>query len=70
MDTKKLISAIGGPAQVGRALRISSQAVSLWVARGRVPAGRLPSLIRLAKVKGLTVAPESIRSDVDWEALK
>jgi hypothetical protein len=70
MDTKNLISQLGGPSFVGRQLRIKPQAVSHWVVRGRVPADRIPSLIRMAKDKGLEVDPCAIRSDVDWEALR
>jgi hypothetical protein len=70
MDTQQLISQLGGPTVIGRQLQIRPQAVSHWVVRGRVPTNRIPTLIRMAKEKGLEVDPRSIRADVDWDALR
>lgn len=55
---------------MGRLLGIRPQAVSLWVTKTRVPAERVPTLIRLAREQGLNVSPEEFRSDVDWAALR
>jgi DNA-binding transcriptional regulator YdaS (Cro superfamily) len=70
MNAQDLISKLGGPSKVGRLLGIRPQAVSLWVTKTRVPAERVPTLIRLAREQGLNVSPEEFRSDVDWAALR
>lgn len=65
-----LITMLGGPTEVGEAFNIRPQAVSLWKMKGRIPAHRLPSLVRMAKARGIDVDPSQIRSDVDWSALR
>lgn len=70
MNAKDLISKLGGPSKVGRLLGIRPQAVSLWATKTRVPAERVPVLVRLAKAQGIEVRPEDFRADVDWAALR
>jgi DNA-binding transcriptional regulator YdaS (Cro superfamily) len=69
MTIKELVAKLGGPTKVSQRIRIRPQAVSLWVTKGRVPANRVPTVVRLAREAGLTVRPEEIRSDIDWNAL-
>ena len=68
--TQELIQKLGGPTKIGRFFNIRPQAVSIWVAKERIPAERLPALVRMAKEQGFEVNPEEIRSDIDWAALK
>jgi hypothetical protein len=57
MEVPDLISALGGPAKVGRALGITTQAVSNWSATNRVPAEREVALWRMATEAGLEWTP-------------
>ena len=61
---------LGGPTLIGRRLNIRPQAVSMWVAKGQIPAARVPALVRFARERGLEFGPEVFRSDLDWAALK
>ena len=70
MTPRELISQLGGPSKIGRLLGVRPQAISLWVTKTRIPAERLPTLIRLAKLQGIEVRPEDFRADVDWAALR
>ena len=69
MTIKELVAKLGGPTKVSQRIQIRPQAVSLWMAKDRVPANRVPTVVRLAREVGLTVRPEEIRSDIDWNAL-
>lgn len=69
MSTIDIITALGGPAEVGRALGIRSQAVSLWLRRGKIPLDRVPALLQLAGELGLEMTARDIRSDFDWQAV-
>lgn len=69
MDIRDIIAALGGPAEVGRALGIRSQAVSLWLRRGRVPLERVPDLIALGAQRGLTLTARQLREDFAWDAV-
>lgn len=69
MNIKTILQALGGPAAVGRRLGVRSQAVSLWAIKGRVPADRVPALLRLARERGVPLAPEQLRGDIDWRAV-
>lgn len=69
MNTKELVLKLGGPTKVSQKIRIRPQAVSLWVAKNRVPLDRVPSILRLAKEAGLTITPADIRGDIDWAGL-
>lgn len=60
---------LGGPTIVGRKLGIRPQAVSLWVLNKRVPAARVPALIRMARERGVDISPAMLRSDIDWSGL-
>lgn len=68
--SERLIRRLGGGVKVGKALGIRSQAISHWMAKNCIPVERLPTLIRMAKEKGIPVDPKELRSDIDWEALK
>lgn len=69
MTIKELVAKLGGPTKVSQRIQVRPQAISLWMAKDRVPANRVPTVIRLAREAGLQVRPEEIRSDIDWAAL-
>ncbi len=68
--SERLIKRLGGSVKVAKALGIKSQAISRWLATNCIPAERLPTLIRMAKEKGISVDPKELRSDIDWGALR
>ena len=70
MKTKDVITLLGGTSKIGKAMGISSQAVSLWIRTNSIPLRRIPSLERLAKQKGLPIRAEDMRPDIDWAALR
>jgi DNA-binding transcriptional regulator YdaS (Cro superfamily) len=70
MDLQNIIRRLGGPAAVGRVLGVRSQAVSLWVAKNRVPIDRVPALVALGRALGVDLKPEDLRPDVQWAALR
>ena len=70
MEIEDIVTKLGGPAAVGRHLGITSQAVSLWVIKGRIPTERVPQLERMARELGLRPRAEHMRPDVDWAALQ
>lgn len=51
-------------------LGVRSQAVSLWVAKDRVPIDRVPALVALGRALGVDLKPEDLRPDVQWAALR
>lgn len=53
-----LVSSLGGPVKVGKALRITQGAVSLWSIRDHIPAGWHLRLYLECRNRGLEVAPE------------
>lgn len=70
MDTtKSIITRLGGPAEVSRALGIRPQAVSLWARKGRIPLERVPELLALAAARGLKLTATDLRADYDWGAV-
>jgi DNA-binding transcriptional regulator YdaS (Cro superfamily) len=70
MNVAQIISVLGGPAAVGRQLGIRSQAVSLWIAKGRIPIQRVPDLLRMADRLHLQLKAAALRPDVDWDAVR
>ena len=70
MNIKEIVTALGGPTKIGATLGIRPQAVSLWVIHDRIPTARIPSLIRIAKGRGIHLTPEELRADLDWAALR
>ncbi len=69
MQVKELISALGGPAAVGRRVGVRSQAVSLWMANDQVPLERVPAVLRMAAERNVAVNAEDLRPDMDWAAV-
>lgn len=69
MTTRDIITALGGPAEVGRSLGIRPQAVSLWLRKGRVPLERVPALLTLAAQRGLSLTARQVRGDFDWSSV-
>lgn len=67
MDLKSAISILGGPAELAAAINVSSQVITNWLARNRVPAERCPSIERATKG---AVTCEALRPDVDWAYLR
>lgn len=70
MNVRGMIDLLGGPAAVARLFGIKTQAVSLWISTGRIPAERCPALERRARELGVTLRAEDMRPDVDWSALR
>lgn len=70
MQVDEIIRTLGGPARLGRRLGIRSQAVSLWVSKGRIPTSRVPQLERLARELGVPVRAEVMRPDIEWSVLR
>lgn len=66
MEINKIIKELGGPVTLAKRLGIRSQAVSLWVAKNRIPAERVPQLERLAIEVGSPIRAETMRPDIDW----
>lgn len=70
MFAHQVIAILGGTTAVARQLGISSQAVSLWIRKDRIPAERVPSLERVARIQGLPLRAEDMRADVEWSVLR
>ena len=70
MTVSHLIRSLGGPAIVGRALGIRSQAVSQWIRSNRIPIRRVPELLRFAERRKVRLSASAMRPDVDWGALR
>ena len=70
MIVKEIITTLGGPAAIARHLGVTSQAVSLWVIKQRIPADRVPALEALAREAGLPIRAEQMRPDIAWSALR
>ena len=69
MNEQQILSKLGGPSQIGRFLGVKPQAVSGWKSRG-IPMERIPSLLLMAKEKGLNIGPEALRPDLDWSGFR
>ena len=70
MNIKEIVTNLGGPTKIGLKLGIRPQAVSLWIIHDRIPTDRVPSLVRMARERGLDISPEDLRADLDWAALR
>lgn len=70
MDLKEIVTTLGGPTKIGTQLGIRPQAVSQWISQRRVPAERVPALLRIANARGVPITPEELRADIDWSALR
>lgn len=70
MTVREIISALGGPAAVGRQLGVTPQAVSLWALKQRIPADRVPALEGIARGAGVPIRAEQMRPDIPWSALR
>jgi DNA-binding transcriptional regulator YdaS (Cro superfamily) len=69
MTTRDIIKKLGGPVSVGWYLGINSQAVSHWSSKDRIPAARVPELMRLCNKLGVRVTPKQMRPDIDWRGM-
>jgi len=68
--TTVIIQALGGSSSVGRALGVTSQAVSQWMRNDRsVPPDKVLDLLRLGIEKGVLFSPKDLRPDLDWDVL-
>lgn len=70
MTIKEILTRLGGPAAIARHLGVTSQAVSLWAIKQRIPADRVPALEALARAAGLPIRAEHMRPDIEWSALR
>lgn len=59
-----LIQTLGGPAYLARRLGIRSQAISQWIARGRIPAARVFAVAAIAQEQQMNVSPADLRPDL------
>jgi hypothetical protein len=57
LSVRELVVAFGGPAKLGRAVGVSTEAVCNWQAKDAVPKSRHLQVWRLAQAKGLTWRP-------------
>lgn len=55
---------------LARHLQITHPAVTHWIAAGRVPVDRVPTILRLALEHGVELSAEDICPDVDWDAVR
>lgn len=69
MQLRNLFIALGGPTQIGARVGCAPQAVSQWLKKDRVPAARVPALVRMAREQGVELRPEMLRNDIDWGGL-
>ena len=70
MSVSDIVKQLGGPVSVGRHLHIRSQAVSQWIRKNRIPAERVPELIRFGRERGVELRAEQMRPDIDWSVLR
>lgn len=70
MNVSEIVRSLGGPVSIGRHLGISSQAISLWIRKNRIPAERVPDLELLARGLGADVRAEQMRPDVSWAVIR
>ncbi len=64
---KRAIQHAGGQSALARAIAVSPQAISNWIARGNVPAEHCPAIE--AAMPGV-VRCEDLRPDVAWSVLR
>ncbi|MBR0651368.1 helix-turn-helix domain-containing protein [Roseomonas terrae] len=57
MSVQDLMKALGGGVAVSEACAVSPQAVSNWIAEGRIPARHHPAVWRLAQAHGVNWRP-------------
>ena len=57
MDVRELIRSLGGPTKVAEDCGVTPQAVTNWMARGRVAAEHQVTLWRLATERGVAWTP-------------
>lgn len=70
MKVKEIIQQLGGPTRVAMQLNIIPQAVSHWIREDKVPAARVPSIVRIGKEIELDIEPADLNADVDWTAIR
>ena len=54
---RELVRQLGGPAKIGRELRVTPEAISNWSRLDRIPPGRMLDVWRLAQAAGLSWRP-------------
>lgn len=64
----KAVELLGGPSAAARALSVSPQAVSFWMAGKRFPSAE--TCIAIEKATGGMVKVEDIRPDIDWSVVR
>lgn len=65
-----ILRRLGGPSRLGRLLGISPQAISLWGSRGQIPLKHIPTLVGLAKAKGIDLSAYEMRPGIPWYTLQ
>jgi DNA-binding transcriptional regulator Cro len=55
-----VIIAFGGPAELGKALQISSAAVSQWKERQCIPTKRISQILKIAGIRGLDITHKDL----------
>lgn len=55
MTAEQMIAALGGTVEVARAVKAPPSTVSSWKKAGTIPHWRMPSIERVAKLKGISL---------------
>ena len=69
MKPAEIITKLGGPTAVGEALGVTPQAISIWLAKGRIPLERVDEVLHVARDKGIKLKATDIRDDFDWAVI-
>jgi DNA-binding transcriptional regulator YdaS (Cro superfamily) len=64
----KAVEILGGAAAAARALGVSPQAVSFWLAGKRAPSAE--TCIAIERATSGEVAVEDLRPDIDWSVVR
>lgn len=70
MTVNEIVQRFGGPTAIGNHLGIRSQAVSLWMRRGKVPVARVPELVTWSRKRRLGLTAQMIRPDIAWGSMR
>lgn len=69
MNTQEIINKLGGPTALGEALGVTPQAISIWLAKGRVPLERVDEVLHVARSMNVKLSATDIRDDFDWSVV-